>query len=165
MRGEAGVALTCKKLASAFHAEMINMNELKHLNRSVGQNTYHLIWKPKWSHSILTGSVRNCCFAAIKMVSNRHKMRIIEMEIMPDHIHCFLELKPDMSICKAFQLLKGYSSKKIFEHFPKLRKKFTTGHLWSPGKFFRSVGSVTSEAIKHYISHSNRQQLERYPVL
>ncbi|HHE36183.1 MAG TPA: IS200/IS605 family transposase, partial [Candidatus Woesearchaeota archaeon] len=30
------------------------------------------------------------------------------------------------------------------------------GHLWSPGKFFRSVGNVTAEAIKNYIAQSNR---------
>ena len=89
---------------------------------------------------------------------------------MPDHVHCFVGLHPTMSICKALQLLKGFSAKKIFEHHPWLRKYFRTGHLWSPGKFFRSVGSVTKEAIEHYIRESNgsaKQQasLKRYLAL
>ena len=55
----------------------------------------------------------------------------------------------------------------LFEHFPWLRRYFRKGRLWSPGKFFRSVGAVTDEAIKWYIAESNRgarqqQFLERY---
>jgi REP element-mobilizing transposase RayT len=35
-----------------------------------------------------------------------------------------------------------------------LKNWFTHGHFWSPGKFFRSVGNTTSEAVEHYISSS-----------
>ena len=75
---------------------------------------------------------------------------------MSDHIHLFVDLRPDMSVSFAFQILKGYSSRMIFKYHPWLRRHFRTGHLWSPGKFFRSVGSVTDEAIKNYIAQSNR---------
>ncbi|HDP73639.1 MAG TPA: hypothetical protein ENN46_01635, partial [Candidatus Woesearchaeota archaeon] len=27
-------------------------------------------------------------------------------------------------------------------------------HLWSPGKFFRSVGNVSADVIQNYIKHS-----------
>ncbi|MDD9953716.1 MAG: IS200/IS605 family transposase [Candidatus Woesearchaeota archaeon] len=146
------------------------MSELMHLSRSVGQSNYHLIWKPKWCHPILTGSVRRCCVAALRRAAARHGIRLLEMEVMPDHIHVFVELKPSMSVSNAFQLLKGYSSRMLFEHFPNLRRRFRTGHLWSPGKFFRSVGAVTADAIQRYIAESNRgsrqqQQLTRYPGL
>ena len=32
---------------------------------------------------------------------------------------------------------------------------YKRGSMWSPGKFYRSVGSVTSDTIEHYIQHSN----------
>ncbi len=146
------------------------MNELKHLSHSVGQNTYHLIWKPKWSWDTFKFEpVRAVCAAAIRRAASRHGMRIIELEVMNDHVHCFVEVPPHISVSKALQLLKGFSAYKIFQHHPWLRKYFRTGHFWSPGKFFRSVGSVTADAIKHYIAESNRgartqQLLTRYPA-
>ena len=97
-------------------------------------------------------------------------MTLYELEVMPDHIHCFVEIPPTMSVSKALNLLKGYSSYKLFAKHTWLRRYFRKGHLWSPGKFFRSVGNVTAEAIKNYIACSNRkypmqQSLTRYSAL
>ena len=141
---------------------------LQHLNHSVGQNSFHFVWKPKYCWDPFKFlPVKNCCEAAIRKSCRRHGMKLIELEVMSDHVHCFVNLHPSMSVSKALQLLKGFSSKMLFEHFPWLRRYFRKGHLWSPGKFFRSVGAVTDEAIKNYIAESNRgtrqqQFLERY---
>ena len=136
--------------------------ELKHLNHSVGQNTFHLVWKPKWAKDPFKfASVQAVCTAAIRNAASRNGMRLIELEVMPDHVHCFVELPPTLSVADALQRLKGYSAKKIFEHHPWLRKHFRTGHFWSPGKFFRSVGAVTADAIKKYIAESNRAQRQQ----
>lgn len=130
---------------------------LQHLNHSVGQNSFHLVWKPKWSRNPFKFEpVEAVCVASIKRACFKHGLKLIELEVMPDHVHCFVDLHPSMSVSKALQLLKGFSSKMIFKHHPWLRKYFRTGNLWSPGKFFRSVGSVTDEAIKNYIAQSNR---------
>ena len=145
--------------------------EIKHNNHSVGQNSYHLVWKPKWSKNPMKFlPVQNVCEASIKNVAKRYGMQIFELEVMPDHIHLFVDIPSTMSISKALQLLKGFSAKKIFEHHPWLRRHFRTGHFWSPGKFFRSVGNVSAEAIKNYIAGSNRASkfqrlLTRYPAL
>ena len=89
--------------------------EIKSHNHSVGQNSYHLVWKPKWSRDFLKFKpILNVCEASIKNVSKRFHFEIFEMEIMPDHIHLFIDIPPTMSISKAFQLLKGFSSRKIF---------------------------------------------------
>ncbi|HWQ19671.1 MAG TPA: transposase, partial [Methanotrichaceae archaeon] len=37
---------------------------------------------------------------------------------------------------------------------PELKKRYWGGNLWSSGKFFRSVGNVTADTIKHYIEES-----------
>ena len=144
--------------------------DIKHNNHSVGQNSYHLVWKLKWSWDALKFfPVRNICIAALKNVAKRYSIEIIEMEVMSDHVHIFVDIPSTMSVSKALQLLKGFSAKKIFEHQPWLRRWFQTGHLWSPRKFFRSVGNVSAEAIQNYIAGTNRTQkyqqlLTRYPT-
>ena len=66
-------------------------------------------------------------------------------------VHLFLEMHPTHSLSRTFQLFKGISARKLFWRFPSLKKKLWGGHLWSRGKFFRSVGEVTTEKVEFYI--------------
>ena len=137
----------------------------------VGQNSYHLVWKPKYSWDVFKFPwMRKDCEAILIEDAKRYNIKIYELEVMEDHVHVFVEIPPDMSVSKALHLLKGSSSYKLFRKHPWLRKYFRKGHFWSPGKFFRSVGNVTAEAIKNYIAESNRfakqqETLTRYSVL
>jgi putative transposase len=138
------------------------MELLQHLSHAVGQNSFHLIWKFKWARDpCVFAPVRAVCTAAIRRAAHRASMRIIELEVMPDHVHCFVDLPPTLSVSEALQRLKGYSAYMMFKHHPWLRRHFRTGHLWSPGKFFRSVGAVTADAIQRYIAQSNRGAREQ----
>ena len=134
------------------------MNEvLQHINRSVGQNTFHLVWRPKWHKDPFKfAPLKHVCETALRDAAQRHGIRIVDLEIMPDHVHCFVEMHASMSVSLAFQILKGNSARALFKQHPWLRRHFRTGHFWSPGKFFRSVGNVTAEAVKNYIAQSNR---------
>ncbi|MHA1558748.1 MAG: IS200/IS605 family transposase [Alphaproteobacteria bacterium] len=112
-----------------------------HLSHSVGQSTYHLIWKPKWCHRILVGGVQNCCITSLNRACKNHDMKMIEREVMPDHIHWFIKIKPTMSVSRCLQLLKGYSSKKLFEFFPELRKKIYNRIFMKSRKIFQKCRS------------------------
>jgi|TARA_Y100000310_G_C20686121_1_gene819114 putative transposase len=136
------------------------MVELTHRKHSVGQNAYHLIWKPKYNIKVFQHSFpREVCEQAIKEAAKRHKITIFELKVLPDHIHVFAEIPPTMSVSKALQLLKGYSARYFFKRCTVWRAFFSCDgqkqpHLWSPGKFFRSVGNVTADVIENYIAHS-----------
>ncbi|TET91285.1 MAG: IS200/IS605 family transposase [Methanomassiliicoccales archaeon] len=81
-------------------------------------------------------------------------MKMHALEVMPDHIHLFLDVQPTKSMAQVMQLLKGKTAYHLFRVFPELRSMFFGGHLWSRGKFFRSVGEVTADVIEHYILES-----------
>jgi len=137
----------------------------------VGQNSYHLVWKPKYGWDVFKFSwVKKDCEAILHEAALRYKIQVYELEVMSDHVHIFVEIPPTMSVSKSLNLLKGYSAYKLFQKHTWLRSYFRKGHFWSPGKFFRSVGNVTAEAIKNYIAQTNRnynQQLtlNRYSAL
>ena len=129
--------------------------ELKHFQHAVGQNAFHLVWKPKYAKDPFKFEVvRQHCEQFLNEIAEEHNCEIYELKVMPDHIHLFVELPPTLSVSKALQLFKGKSSYKLFRQHPWLRRHFRKGHFWSPGKFFRSVGNVTSEVIEHYIAQS-----------
>ena len=119
---------------------------------SVGQNAYHLVWKPKYAFPVFqTEKLRRVCDGVLRMIAWQHGMRVYELQVMPDHVHLFVEIPPTLCVSKALQLFKGISSRVLRRNFLFLRYH---KHLWSPGKFFRSVGNVTSDVISHYISES-----------
>jgi len=132
----------------------MNLTNFKH---AVGQNAYHLVWKPKYAKPVFAYEpLRRSCENALKQIAEKHNFEIYELQVMDDHVHLFVEVPPTMSVSKALQLFKGGSAYKIFKWHPSLKRywNFKKG-LWSPGKFFRSVGNVTAETIQHYITQSH----------
>ena len=130
----------------------MNLKSLKH---SFGQNAFHFVWKIKYAGNALKFyGVRMDCEFFIRQVAYRHGFKIYELHIAVDHVHLFVELPPTVSVSRALQFFKGYSSRMLMQKHPWLRRYFPKGHFWSPGKFFRSVGNTTTEAVSHCIASS-----------
>ena len=119
-----------------------------------GQNSFHFVWKPKYAYPILVGEIKTYCEQILRYIAGQYGYDVHSLEVMPDHIHIFVSFKPSVCVSDVFHKLKGISAREIFLVFPELRKKYWGGHLWSRGKFFRSVGSTTDRAVKHYIESS-----------
>jgi putative transposase len=129
--------------------------DLKSRKHSFGQNAFHFVWKIKYAKDPFKFyGLRMDCEFFLRQVAYRKGFKIYELYIGTDHIHLFVEMPPTMSVSLALQLFKGYSAYQLFKKHPWLRNHFRKGHFWSPGKFFRSVGNTTMEAVDHYIKSS-----------
>ena len=54
----------------------------------VGQNLYHLEWCPKYRYKMfMKGENKKLCEKILREVAERHKIKITELSVMPDHIH------------------------------------------------------------------------------
>ena len=142
------------------------MVKLEHNKHSVGQSAYHLVFRPKYNVEVFRHPwVKQLCEQAFKDIAERHNITIHEMQVMPDHVHMFIGLPPSLSLSKAFQVIKGASARKILKNCTKWRAFFSYDgqkkpHLWSPGKFYRSVGNVKADVIAHYIANSNKWEFD-----
>jgi putative transposase len=141
------------------------MVEIKHHKHSIGQLAYHFVWRPKYNASVFAREDHHDYIVrALRVVAEKWNIQIHEMEVMKNYVHLFVELSPTISVSFAFQVLKGGSANLFFKRFPAWREYFIRGHkeahLWSPGKFFRSIGSVTTEAVRNYIKNSNSWDFE-----
>jgi len=94
---------------------------------------------------------KKLCEEVLHEVAKRHNIEITELSVMPDHIHTVVGIPPTMSVSKALQLLKGASSREIFKRRPHFRCRYPEGHLWSPGKIYRSVGDADAETVLQYV--------------
>lgn len=134
--------------------------ELKHTQHAVGQSSYHFVWRPKYNVPVFAKKYpKKVCEEAILEVAKKHGIEIIELKVLPNHVHCFAQVPPTISVSMALQILKGGSARLFFKKCTRWYAFYSNEgtqkpHLWSPGKFFRSVGSVTAEVIEQYIKYS-----------
>ncbi len=113
---------------------------------------YHIVWCPKYRKPVLVGKVKEFLGDQIKTVAETKGWKVIELEVMPDHIHLFISAPPFEASINMVKILKYVTVKRLFEKFPELREKeFWKGHLWSPSYYVGTVGHVSAETIKKYI--------------
>ena len=78
-------------------------------------------------------------------------VEILEMEVMPDHVHLLLEVDPQYGIHKVIKQIKGRSSKILRDEFPWLKSRLPS--LWTNSYFVSTVGGVPLSVIKQYIEN------------
>lgn len=132
--------------------------DYKRSNNIVYSCKYHVVWCPKYRRKVLIGSVEARLKELIKETCANLKVDIIEMEIMPDHVHLLIEVHPQFGVHKAIKQIKGYSSKVLRDEFTELRTKLPT--LWSNSYFISTVGGAPLEIIKQYIESQKTSQRE-----
>ena len=76
---------------------------------------------------------------------------LIELEVMPDHVHLLPGCDPQFGIHRLLTLLKGYSSHALRAEFPALKRRRPT--LWTNSYFLATVGGVTLETLKRYVEN------------
>lgn len=129
-------------------------NKYEHYAHSVGLMLMHLEWKPKYAYKMFAKEEqKNLCVACIRRAASLHNIKIIILSVMPEHIHCEVQVSMSVSASKVLQILKGLSAKLFFEKNPKARLRYPKGHLWSRGKFASSVGLVQEEVVRNYIEN------------
>ena len=110
---------------------------------------YHVVWCPKYRRKVLTGEIETRLKELIVETANGINADVIEMEVMPDHVHLLIEVDPQYGINKAVRHIKGASSHTLRTEFPSLRSRLPT--LWTNSYFVSTVGGAPLSAIKQYI--------------
>ena len=93
---------------------------------------YHIIWCPKFRFSALQGNVDIILKQILQKICNDYKYKIKALEVMPDHIHIFIDVPQTVAPCDVVRTLKSISAIELFKVFPKLKQ------------FYKSKQSTTS---------------------
>lgn len=110
---------------------------------------YHVIFATKYRRKVLNESIQNRFKELVLEKQEEYNYKIIEMEIMSDHVHLLLDINPQFGIYKIVGLIKGYTSNRLRKEFNELNSRLPT--LWTRSKFISTVGSVSLEVVKKYI--------------
>ncbi len=124
-------------------------NKYKSNRHVVYSCKYHVIWCPKYRRNVLIDDVDLRLKEIIYDVIEEKKAQLIELEIMPDHVHLLLEADPQFGIHKLIKAIKGRSSRILRKEFLFLKKRIPT--LWSHSYFVATVGGAPLKIVKRYI--------------
>jgi len=113
---------------------------------------YHLVFCPKYRKTILSGKTE-FLKEVIETICLTKNWEILELQIMPDHLHLFISVPPMDSPTSIVKILKGISALKLFKKFPALRKVLRKGSFWSPSYYVGTAGKVSAETIQRYIKN------------
>ena len=131
--------------------------ELGKTSHCVYKIRYHMVTAEKYRKLLLNTEVEECINGTMKGISERYDIIIDELGFDKNHIHIFCGAKPSMAPMQVINIIKSITVRKVFEKFPKLRKKeLWGGEFWSDGKYIGTVGEATSEkVIRNYIRNQS----------
>ncbi|MFR4547133.1 MAG: IS200/IS605 family transposase [Bifidobacterium breve] len=112
---------------------------------------YHVVWCPKYRRRVLVNGVDERLKDIIREVCAEIHADLIEMEVMPDHVHLLVEVDPQYGIHRAVRLIKGRSSRLLRGEYPWLKSRLPT--LWTNSYFVSTVGGTPLKTVKQYIEN------------
>lgn len=110
---------------------------------------YHCVWCPKYRRPVLTDAVETRLAELIREAAAMRGMTVHALEIMPDHVHLFVETDPRWAPAEFVGKFKANTSRVLRTEFPHLRSRLPT--LWSRSYFCATVGAVSEATIRRYI--------------
>ena len=68
---------------------------------------YHIIWCPKYRRKVLIDGVDVRLKEIIQQTASAKSAELIELEIMPDHVHLLIEVDPQYGVHRLVKQIKG----------------------------------------------------------
>ena len=131
------------------------MNDKQSLAHTTWNCKYHIVFAPKYRRKVFYKEKRIEVGKILRMLCERKKIKIVEAEVCPDHVHMLVEIPPKVSVSSFMGYLKGKSSLMIYEKYPELKYKYRSREFWCRGYYVDTAGK-NAKKIEEYI----RRQLE-----
>lgn len=117
--------------------------QYKSNNNVVYSCKYHVVWCPKYRRKVLVNGVDTRLKELVISLCQEFSVELIELEIMPDHVHLLVDVDPQFGIHNLIKRIKGRTSRILRQEYQQLRTKLPT--LWTNSYFVSTVGGAPFE--------------------
>ena len=83
------------------------MNDVNSLSHTKWNCKYHIVFAPKYRRKVFYGEKRREIGEILRTLCNWKKIRIVEAEVCPDHVHMLVEIPPKVSGVELHGIPKG----------------------------------------------------------
>jgi len=125
------------------------METYKHYSTSVGNNLKTIQITTKYRYKMMQkDKIKVFCRIAIEEACKKHKIEILIIKIMEEHVHLIADCPRTLSDAQLMQIIKGLSAYILFRICPELRLRYPRGSFWNKGYFCDGCGSNFERACK-----------------
>ena len=117
---------------------------------------YHIVFAPKYRRQAIYRQLRKDIGSILRELCSRKRIKIIEAELCPDHVHMLVEIPPKCSVSQIMGYLKGKSSLIIFDRHANLKYKYGNRHFWCRGYYVDTAGK-NAKKIQEYIKNQLKE--------
>jgi putative transposase len=128
---------------------MSDKNSFKRNRQILYSCKYHVVFCPKYRRKVLVEGVDIRLKEIIYQVATELSCEVMELEVMPDHVHMLCEVDPQLGVHKFVRRVKGRSSRLLRQEYPQLKRKLPT--LWTNSYLVSTVGGAPMAIWKQYI--------------
>lgn len=123
--------------------------DTKRTRHAAYQINYHLVWCPKFRRPVLKGEVGKRLAELIPPIVEENGGEVLDLSVMPDHVHLFVSFPPTIAINQIVFRVKGSTSHQLRKEFPELNSRLPS--LWTRSYYAGTAGHVSAETIQRYI--------------
>lgn len=121
----------------------------------VFQCAFHVVWCPKYRRRVLGGRVEARLKELVREVVEEKGAWLVELEVMPDHVHLLVEVDPQYGVHRLVKAIKGRTSRVLRGEFPSLKSRLPA--LWTNSYFVATVGGAPLAAVKRYVEQQKQR--------
>ncbi|MGG4095758.1 MULTISPECIES: IS200/IS605 family transposase [Paenibacillus] len=128
--------------------------EYRRTATTVSLINYHFVFCPRYRRKVLVKQVEIRFKELLAEICHQNNWIIVEMGVMPDHVHLFLNCLPTDSSSDVMAKVKEVTSRILrqeFEHLAHLPS------LWTRSFFVSTAGNVSSETVKRYVEEQKKR--------
>ena len=99
---------------------------------------YHIVFTPKYRRKVIYNQYRNSLREILRRLCEYKGVKIIEGELMADHVHMLLLIPPKISVSSFMGYLKGKSTLMLYDRHPELQSKWDKA-FWARGYYVETI--------------------------
>ena len=126
------------------------MEMYKHYSTSVGNNLKTIQITTKYRYAMMRKEkIKVFCKVAIEEACKKHKIEVIIIKILDEHVHLIVDCPRILSDAQLMQIIKGLSAYLLFRICPELRLRYPRGNFWNKGYFCQGCGTDFDRALSY----------------
>jgi len=132
------------------------MDESESLSHSRWECKYHVVFIPKCRRKTLCEQLRRHLGEVFRKLAEQKESRILEVHLMPDHVHMLVAIPPKYAVSQVVGFIKGKSAIHLARVYGERRRNFVGQSFWARGYFVSTVGRDEA-TIREYIRNQEQE--------
>ena len=127
-----------------------------HLNHSMWECKYHVVFTPKYRRKALFGVIRKELKDVFHRLAVQKGCKIEEGHLMLDHVHMLIPIPPKHAVAGVLGFLKGKSSIWVAQNIAGKKQNFVGHKFWARGYYVSTVGA-DEKTVRAYIENQEKE--------